>query len=78
MYNKFITNNAVQVNFQKTLLLKSSCKPQSFFQLREGWKRHPFLFSLKRKDTAYSATQTEFMEDGARPKTNIKQNGSES
>lgn len=61
----------------KTHLLKSSCKTQSFFKLCEGWKRHPFLFSLKRKDTAYSPTQTEFTEDGARPKTNPKQTESE-
>jgi hypothetical protein len=61
----------------KTLLLKRSCKSQSFSQLREGWKRHPFLFSLKRKDTVNSPTRTEFTEDGARPKANIKQNESE-
>ncbi len=76
-YNKLITNNTIRFNFQKNFLLKSSCRPKSFYQLREGWKRHPFLFSLKRKDRAYSPTRTEFTEDGARPKVNIKQNGSE-
>lgn len=63
--------------FSKTPLLKRSYKPQSFSQVREGWKRHPFLFSLKRKDTAYSPTQMEFTEDGARPETNLKQTKSE-
>ena len=63
--------------FPKTILLKRSCISQPFSQPREGWKRHPFLLSVKRKDTTYSPTRTEFTEYGTRPKTNLKQNGSE-
>jgi hypothetical protein len=47
MQSSFISRNFSYPN---------STKPQSFSQVREGWKRHPFLFSLKRKDTAYSPT----------------------
>lgn len=71
-YKKTTTNYIIYLLFPCTLPPKRSTKPQSFSQVREGWKRHPFLFSLKRKDTAYSPTQTEFTEDGARPKANPK------
>jgi hypothetical protein len=76
-YKKTTTNYIIYLLFPYPLPPKRSNKLQSFFQLREGWKRHPLLFSLKRKDTAYSPTRTEFTEEGARPKANLKQNESE-
>ena len=76
-YKKTTTNYIIYLLFPYPLPPKRSNKLQSFFQLREGWKRHRLLFSLKRKDTAYSPTRTEFTEEGVRPKANLKQNESE-